>query len=237
MCVAAIAWAAHPRWHLVAIGNRDEYHLRPAAPLAEWGDGRIAGRDLEAGGTWLGVSPGRFGLVTNLRVPGYPRPGLASRGALVADWLGGKEPTGIEGMNPFNLWLVGTERLTFLTNHPEPYRLELDPGIHGLSNGAHGDRWFKTARLEQALAEWLESGGAEEDLFAALRDPTPESPDPEDTFSSVFIVSPTYGTRCSSVVLVDAEGNGRITERSFDAGGTVTGEVALDFAWHAPPPP
>lgn len=231
MCVAAIAWMAHPRWRLVAVGNRDEYHLRPAAPLSDWGDGRIAGRDLEAGGTWLGVSEGRFALVTNLRVPGYPRPGMASRGALVADWLDGRDPTEIEGMNPFNLWLAGPEGLTFLTNHPEPYRQPLDPGIHGLSNGAHGDRWFKTARLEHALAGWLERGDALEELFAALHDPVPESPDPEDAFSSVFIVNPTYGTRCSSVILVDADGNGRITERSFDAGGAVTGEVALDFTW------
>jgi uncharacterized protein with NRDE domain len=155
----------------------------------------------------------------------------------VADWLEGKDPSGIEGMNPFNLWLASAGQLSFLTNHPEPYRLELDPGIHGLSNGAHGDRWFKTARLEHALAKWLEGDASQEKLFAALRDPTPESPDPEDAFSSVFIVNPTYGTRCSSVILVDAEGNGRIVERSFDAGGAATGEVALDFAWHAPPPP
>lgn len=73
MCVAAIAWAAHPRWRLVAIGNRDEFHARPAAPLARWDNGIVAGRDLEAGGTWLGVSPGRFALVTNYRVDGYPK--------------------------------------------------------------------------------------------------------------------------------------------------------------------
>ena len=93
MCVAAIAWRADPRWLLVAIGNRDEFHARPTAPLARWPDGRvIAGRDLEAGGTWLGVSQGRFGLVTNLRTPGYPKPELASRGALVTDWLRGQAP-------------------------------------------------------------------------------------------------------------------------------------------------
>ncbi len=233
MCVAAIAWAAHPRWRMVAIGNRDEYHLRPAAPLARWDSGLIAGRDLEAGGTWLGVSAGRFGLVTNLRVPGYPRPGMASRGALVTDWLEGMEPGGIEGMNPFNLWLADPGGLSFLTNHPKRQAMRLAPGIHGLSNGAHGDRWFKTARLEQALGDWLQGDAEQETLFAALRDPTPESLDPEDAFSSVFIVNPTYGTRCSTVVMVDAEGNGRITERSFDAGGVVTGEVALDFNWPA----
>ncbi|HQV03715.1 MULTISPECIES: NRDE family protein [unclassified Novosphingobium] len=232
MCVAAIAWRAHPRWPLVAIGNRDEFHERPTAPLAEWADGRIiAGRDLQAGGTWLGVAQGRFGLVTNLRVPGYPRPELASRGALVTDWLRGNAPAEIETMNPFNLWLVDQERLQFVSNHPVPEHMELEAGIHGLSNGAHGDRWFKTARLEAALAEWFATDAAPEVLFDALADRTPQSADPEDAFSSVFIRNPTYGTRCSTVVLVDAQGYGRITERRFDASGERTEETALQFGW------
>ncbi|MCC6925474.1 NRDE family protein [Novosphingobium sp.] len=231
MCVAAIAWNAHPDWRMVAVGNRDEYHARPTAPLAAWGDGVIAGRDLTAGGTWLGVSESRFGLVTNLRVPGYPRAELASRGALVADWLRGAPPVQTQTMNPFNLWLAGPDGLTLYTNHPEPFSMPLDPCIHGLSNGAHGDRWFKTARLEAALADWLGHGSDQAPLFAALRDETTQSPDPEDAFSSVFIVNPTYGTRCSTVILVDAEGRGRITERSFDQSGAVTGAVALTFRW------
>lgn len=236
MCVAAIAWKAHPRWQLVAIGNRDEYHTRPTAPLGPWADGRIlAGKDLQAGGTWLGVSTGRFGLVTNLRVPGYPRPELASRGALVTDWLRGNGPTAIETMNPFNLWIADTGRLEFVTNHPQPHRLELEPGIHGLSNGPRGDRWFKTARLETALAQWLAQDQSADALFAPLADPTPETADPEDAFSSVFINHETYGTRCSTVVLVDREGNGTISERRFDANGAVTGETALDFVWAAQP--
>ena len=86
MCVAAIAWHAHPRWRLVAIGNRDEYHARPAAPLALWDDGSgiIAGRDLVGGGAWLGVSEaGRFVLITNRRGFGDPDPARRSRGELV----------------------------------------------------------------------------------------------------------------------------------------------------------
>lgn len=232
MCVAAIAWAAHPRWRLVAIGNRDEFHARPAAPLARWDAVPIvAGRDLQAGGTWLGVSEGRFGLVTNLRVPGYPRPDLASRGALVTDWLRGREPDAVETMNPFNLWLADRERLRFVSNHPAAEQVTLEPGIHGLSNGARGDRWFKTARLESALEDWLSSDFAVESLFAALADPTPQSPDPEDAFSSVFIRNPAYGTRCSTVVLVDAEGAGRIIERRFDPDGKAAGETELPFRW------
>ena len=232
MCVAAIAWAADPRWPLVAIGNRDEYHERPTAPLAAWADGRIiAGRDLQAGGTWLGVAQGRFGLVTNLRAPGYPRPELASRGALVTDWLRGNAPAAIETMNPFNLWLADRERLRFVSNHPAAEQLDLSPGIHGLSNGARGDRWFKTARLEAALESWLGTNGDQAALFAALADSTPQSADPEDAFSSVFIRNPAYGTRCSTVVLVDAAGRGRITEWRFDASGEQTGETALEFGW------
>lgn len=232
MCVAAIAWHAHPAFRLIAIGNRDEFHARRAAPLAAWHDAPIiAGRDLQAGGTWLGVCEGRFGLVTNLRVPGYPRPELASRGALVTDWLRGRDPGAVEAMNPFNLWLADRQRLRFISNHPQVEQVDLEPGIHGLSNGARGDRWFKTARLEEALGHWLDGDFEVDALFAALADPTPQSPDPEDSFSSVFIRNATYGTRCSTAVLVDAEGRGRIIERRFDAAGETTGETALDFGW------
>ena len=93
MCILALAWLAHPRWRLVVAGNRDELHARPAAPLARWGkpDHLIAGRDLEAGGTWLGVSEqGCFAVLTNLRGYGPPQPGRASRGALVTDLLAGE---------------------------------------------------------------------------------------------------------------------------------------------------
>lgn len=232
MCVAALAWNADPRWRLVAIGNRDEFHARPTAPLGLWPDGRIlAGRDLQAGGTWLGVSEGRFGLVTNLRVPGYPKAELASRGALVTDWLRGTDPRHTETMNPFNLWLASGDGLGFMTNHPEPYGMQLDPGIHGLSNGAHGDRWFKTARLENGLAAWLKSDQPPQALFEPLRDETPQSADPEDAFSSVFIRNPTYGTRCSTVVLVERNGPGQIIERRFDPEGATVGETTQNFAW------
>lgn len=232
MCVAAIAWNADPRWRLVAIGNRDEFHARPAAPLGRWADGRIlAGRDLEAGGTWLGVGQGRFGLVTNLRTPGYPKAELASRGALVTDWLRGHAPGPEPAMNPFNLWLADEASLQVVTNQPHWQMLELEPGIHGLSNGAHHDRWFKTVRLETALADWLKGHADEDALFAALRDETPETADPEDAFSSVFIRNPRYGTRCSTVVVIDAAGQGRILERSFDPGGAQTGQVELSFGW------
>ena len=95
MCIAVLAWQAHPRWQLVVAANRDEYHARPAAPLARWDDGSgiIAGKDLTGGGTWLGVQEaGRLVLITNFRVARYPEPGRPSRGALVTGLLTGSDP-------------------------------------------------------------------------------------------------------------------------------------------------
>jgi uncharacterized protein with NRDE domain len=233
MCVAAIAWNADPRWRLVAIGNRDEYHARAAAPLARWDDGIIAGRDLEAGGTWLGVSPGRFALVTNRRAEGYPRAGMASRGGLVTGWLLDQDPGDTAAMNPFNLFTAGPDGARLGTNFPAAKAQDLPPGIHGLSNGGLDERWHKIARLERALAGWLDTGTAPEALLDALADETPDPADPDNFLSPPFIRNPGYGTRCSSVIAVDAAGCGTIIERRFDELGLVTGETVLDFSWPA----
>jgi hypothetical protein len=233
MCVAAVAFRAHPRWRLVVIGNRDEFHERRTAPLAKWESGVIAGRDLQAGGTWLGMAEnGRFALVTNLRAEGYPQSHLASRGALVTEWLAGREQAAPETMNPFNLFCADAEAAWHISNHPEPLRRALEPGIHGLSNGAHDEPWAKTRVLKAALGDWLDLG--EEDtapLFTALRDESElHGPGPEQRFSSVFIRHPLYGTRCSTVVMIDAAGHGRILERRFDAEGNTAGETEIPFA-------
>ncbi len=236
MCVAALAWRAHPRWRLVAIGNRDEFHARPTAPLARWDNGILAGRDLQAGGTWLGVTEaGRFALVTNRRAEGYPLAGMASRGALVTDWLLDNPPGDPAAMNPFNFFAVSPARAELQTNHPAPARSMLAPGIHGLSNGAPDDRWHKTARLEAALADWLGCDQASACLLSALADETRDPADPDNAFSAPFIRHNEYGTRCSSVVAVDQAGRGVIIERSFDAAGAVSGEVTLGFDWPSQP--
>jgi len=232
MCVAAIAFRAHPRWRMVVIGNRDEFHERPTAPLAQWESGVIAGRDLQAGGTWLGVAAnGRAALVTNLRVEGYPQAHLASRGALVTDWLAGHAPAAPETMNPFNLFCADALAAWHLTNHPQPLRRTLEPGIHGLSNGVHDAPWAKTRALEAALEVWLEAGSTDPArLLAALRDETKlPGAGPEPRFSSVFIRHPVYGTRCSTVVMIDADGRGQILERRFNADGTAAGETGISF--------
>lgn len=235
MCVAAIAWEAHPRWRLVAIGNRDEFHARPAAPLDRWDNGILAGRDLEAGGTWLGLSAGRFALVTNYRVEGYPLPHLASRGGLVTGWLLDEFPDDLAGMNPFHLFAVGPDGAAHLSNHPSPARTPLGPGVHGMSNGGFDDRWSKTMRLEAALERWLARDEAPEALFGALADRTrdgagdPGGPMPE--FSGVFIANETYGTRCSTVIAIDHAGRGVIAERRFAPDGDEAGHTELEFDW------
>jgi uncharacterized protein with NRDE domain len=236
MCVAAVAWNAHPRWRLVAIANRDEYHERPAAPLARWDSGIIAGRDLEAGGTWLGVTAaGRFALVTNFRLPGYPRPGMASRGGLVTDWLAGRDTPDIAAMNPFHLIRADASGAWHVSNHPAAAQ-PLAPGIHGVSNGVFDQPWAKTRLLTAALKHWLEQGDDHTaPLFAALADetllpPEPDSEGPDQPFSPVFIRNPLYGTRCSTVVLIGHGGRGAVAERRFDVDGRMTGETAVEFA-------
>ncbi|KMS59935.1 hypothetical protein V474_12255 [Novosphingobium barchaimii LL02] len=250
MCVAAIAWDSHPEWLLVAIGNRDEFHTRPAAPLARWQDGSgiIAGTDLTACGTWLGVTEAkggrsaRFALITNYRVPEGAQPGRPSRGKLVTDLLAGTPPIALgeemARMNPFNLIFVDGGRASFLTNHPKVEMRALSAGIHGLSNGGFDVPWPKTMRVGQAITDWFAAG--EKDfgpLLAALRDekpaPHPERPElgPEPRFAPVFIRNETYGTRCSTVIAVDRQGQGIIIERSFDALGRHRGEVRIGFAW------
>ena len=247
MCIAAMAWRAHPRWQLVVAANRDEYHARAAAPLARWDDGSgiLGGRDLVGGGTWLGLhEAGRFVLVTNFRVPGYPLPGRPSRGGLVTGLLSGERhqeaPT--EPYNPFSIFAVSGGEAWLIGNHPEPRQQLLPPGIHGLSNGAYELPWPKTRQLGFALEGWLAEGTDDAaPLLAALRAETPlpsaALPDagagafPEPRQAPVFIRDETYGTRCSTLVMVDAEGRGRMIERRFDAAGRASGDTELEFSW------
>ena len=241
MCVAAIAWNAHPRWRLVVVPNRDEFHERPSAPLSRWqGEaGVIAGRDLRAGGTWLGVSEaGRFALVTNYRLPGYPRADRASRGGLVSGWLEQRELPELAAMNPFNLFVADTAGAAHVTNHPDAAHTALTPGVHGLSNGPLAPAWSKTRSLCHALSTWLDAG--EDDhapLFDALRREAPAPPphwaedEPEPRFAPVFIRDPAYGTRCSTVIAIAADGSGTIVERGFDGHGAPIGEARFAFSW------
>jgi uncharacterized protein with NRDE domain len=251
MCVLALAWQAHPRWQLVVAGNRDEFHARPAAPLARWEDRPqlLAGRDLQSGGTWLGVSDeGRFVVVTNLRGYGMPEAGRPSRGALVTDLLGGADPAlvPIDAYNPVNLIEVDSDQAHFLSNRPDAIRTRLAHGLYGLSNGTLDEPWPKTLQLKSTLLDWcmgpaddpalLLDGLREEKLPDIGMDPAIPSDVPQEpNHSPIFIRNAVYGTRCSSVVAIDREGRGIIIERRFAPSGEAVGETRLSFVWPVQP--
>ncbi|MCE5233229.1 MAG: NRDE family protein [Mizugakiibacter sp.] len=251
MCLIAAAWLAHPRWRLLLAGNRDEYHARPAAPAARWADAPqvLAGRDLEAGGTWIGVSEaGRACVVTNFRDPRADMGGR-SRGLLGAGFLRDAAPVGAwaealaaraAGYRPFNLLLFDRDAARYVGNHPVARVEALAPGVHGLSNGALEARWPKTERLTAALQAWLARGDDDfVPLFAALADaaPAPDAALPhtgidlelERRLSAPFIRGERYGTRASTVIALGHDGTGVLVERRFGPGGRADGETALRF--------
>ncbi len=233
MCVVAIAWAAHPKWRLVVAGNRDEYHARASAPLARWEDlpHIVAGRDLLSGGTWMGVSEaGRFAVVTNIRNPEGPDAAKMSRGALVSDWLAqGSAPDRLDAFNPFNLILGDADSLEYLANRPGDVREPLAAGIHGLSNAIANEHWPRKDRLNSMMADWRKGAADQpEQLLECLADASV----PDRDAHPIFIKSPVYGTRCSTVVAIDNEGVGLIIERGFDADGLAVAESRLNFSWH-----
>jgi uncharacterized protein with NRDE domain len=238
MCIAAVAWNAHPRWRLVVAANRDEFHVRPATLLARWNDGSgiIAGRDLRSGGTWLGVSEaGRFALVTNFRAPEFTRPDRPSRGALITGLLGNANPADvpISEYNPSNVLWAAPDSAMVLSNYPQDIRQPITNGVHGLSNGGFDDSWPKTRQLCSGLSQWLEQDLDDfAPLFGALRDDAAiVGPGPEAKLSGVFINDPEYGTRCSTVLAIDHQGRGVVTERGFDSAGEVSGEATVSFTW------
>jgi uncharacterized protein with NRDE domain len=233
MCVVSIAWRAHPEWQLVVAGNRDEYHARASAPLAHWDDepAILAGRDLVSGGTWIGVSEaGRFSVVTNIRNADGPDPDKLSRGALVGNWLRRAElPQRLDQFNPFNLIVAGPHGLRYLANRPMAINDALPTGIHGLSNAVANEHWPRKDRLNNVMASWLQGSSHSLD---ALLDALTDQHLPDRDSHPIFISSPVYGTRCSTVVAVDNEGRGQIVERTFYAAGLPIGDRRLSFTWH-----
>jgi uncharacterized protein with NRDE domain len=146
MCLLVLAWQAHPRYRLVVAANRDEFHERPTAPLAKWPAPQdlLAGRDLRAQGTWLGLDRRRhFGVITNFRELQRPRPEAPSRGALIPRYLGGEDSAGafLSRLKPeaprysgFNLLLTDGDSLWYASNRAEGFARPLPPGVYGLSN-------------------------------------------------------------------------------------------------------
>lgn len=233
MCLIALAWRAHPEYPLVVAANRDEFYARPTAALARWSDHPqiIAGRDLEAGGTWLGVSDrGRFAAITNVREPGMAQ-GERSRGELTRAFLAGNESAltfahGIENerYSGFNLLLSDGDELVYCSNRDGPPR-SLAPGIYGLSNHLLDSPWPKLLAARHALGDALGHLPDTSPFFDLLadREIVPDSELPttgvslewERLLSAIFVQSETYGTRASTVLWRRGDGQITIAERSF----------------------
>jgi uncharacterized protein with NRDE domain len=250
MCLAVVALDAHPRFALVVAANRDEYHARPTQAAHWWPEGLLGGRDLAAGGTWLGLTrAGRFAFLTNVRDPARHDPSAPSRGELVPRVLASAEPV-LQALdaarrdgqrhNGFNL-LAGDVAHAGWTSNRVLGVGALARGLYGLSNASLDVAWPKVTRTRRAVERWIDSGDDDlAPLFDALGDRTPardaELPSTgvalewERLLSAPFITSARYGTRSSTLVAIDRDGNARFIERSFAPDGSPTDEVDVRFA-------
>lgn len=251
MCLISAAWRYSEEYPFVFVGNRDEYHARPSAAADWWDDAPdvLAGRDLVAGGSWLGVNRrGKFAVVTNR--PDLPAPGqdALSRGALVAEQLtdGQAHPDWRRNLERDAQRYGGFSLLTGTINPQAPGELycysggngidelealSLKPGVFGLSNTALEHSWPKLIWLNLQIGALLDKPNAVvEDLFALLlrRDPVPDADD-EGISARPFIVGDEYGTRSATVIMVNQKSQCLFIERRFGPGGTPLGETCEQF--------
>ncbi|HEY0543771.1 MAG TPA: NRDE family protein [Pyrinomonadaceae bacterium] len=251
MCIILFAYKTHPRYRLILAANRDEYYARPTERAAFWKvDGEIlAGRDLERGGTWLGVTKGgRFAAVTNFRDPSALKKDAPSRGHLVSDFLRGHDaPSNYlskiaaisASYNGFNLIAGDARQLCYHSNREAGVR-ELQPGVYGLSNHLLDTPWPKVEKGKRALSEIVREGAevSRAELLQVLADDaraddsslpqTGISLEYERALSPVFIQTPVYGTRSSTLLLIDSEESITFVERAFEHEGQAS-DVSFQF--------
>ena len=252
MCLLAVAFQTQIDCPLIVTSNRDEFYRRPTEPMHWWPDAPIlAGRDAEAGGTWMGLSrSGRFAAVTNFRqlVAGaIPETKALSRGHLVTDFLSSEKTVeqwadSITATMPdyggFNLLLYDGLSLLYLNNHNGARQL-LEPGIYALSNHFLDSPWPKVDHAREQLRRAIEVGqigaGQLSDLIATLSlektyplELLPDTGVPKDLeaqLSSPFIVADGYGTRASSAIIISKQGGIVVAEHCFEAGETLGTQV------------
>jgi uncharacterized protein with NRDE domain len=238
MCLIVLAYRSHPDYGLIVGANRDEFYERPTAPASFWEDAPqvLAGRDLRGGGTWLGITrEGRFAAVTNYRDSSSARAGAPSRGLLVSEFLKGRSHPAAylralaavaDQYNGFSLF-VGDSRALYYYSNREGRIRHLAPGLYGLSNHLLDTPWPKVERSKQALAALIRQNTARlpEAILGFLADRAQAAdvllPDTgvglerERALSPLFISTPIYGTRSSTVLLVGNNGEVTFYERSF----------------------
>lgn len=237
MCLIVFAQDYHPRYRLILAINRDEFHERPTAQAGFWPEAPhvLAGRDLQRGGTWFGVSTtGRVAAVTNFREPHGGQHHSKSRGMLVFDYLKGDEPAeeyleriGYDAASygGFNLLLGDAGRLFHYSNRGTGVA-SIPPGIHGLSNHLLDTPWPKVVTARQRLEKLLQQDEPQpEDLLSLVSDsstfPDPLLPDTgvglerERLLSSLFICGDDYGTRSTTILMIDRKNRFTFLERSY----------------------
>lgn len=251
MCLIFLGWRTHPDYPLVVAANRDEFHARPTAAAQYWEEAPhlLAGRDLEGGGTWLGVTrTGRFAALTNYRSARVQRTDAPSRGRLVSDFLLSR--TGprayVDALqaraadyNGFNLLVADEGRLHWYSNRGGDAR-ELAAGVYGISNDLLDTPWPKVERGKRRFEEV--TGAATIDvsaLFDLLMDrqiaedaalpDTGIGLERERVLSPIFITAGAYGTRSSTVLLIGADGDVEFHERSHAPGSDAPGALTYAF--------
>lgn len=241
MCLIVFAWKVIPGVPLIAAANRDEFYERASAPAGAWAEHPkvYGGRDLRAGGSWMGITHegsghSRFAAITNIRSPQDRRSDAPSRGALVADYLAGSMSAqeyvsqikaGSEAYNGFNLVLGDSDTLIWFSNRGDGDQrngLPMEPGIYGLSNALLDAPWPKVLKTKAQFASLLCQGAPDEAYFEMLADTTrapdfrlPDTGVPLDlerVLSAVCIETPGYGTRTSTVVKLYADAPGELHE-------------------------
>jgi uncharacterized protein with NRDE domain len=250
MCLILFAWRAHPMHVLVVAANRDEYFDRPSRAAAFWDDAPevLAGRDLTARGTWLGVTQaGRFASITNYRNPAERMATAPSRGRLVTDFLTAAcrpsayftsvAPQAHE-FNGFSMLAADRNSLAFFSNREGAVR-NVEPGVHGLSNHLLDTPWPKVEQGKERLGALLERPFDPEAYLQLLGNTEPaRDPHLPDTgvgiewerrLSSIRIAGGHYGTRCSTVVRIGTDGKAEFWERSYGREGGAMGTVHFGF--------
>jgi uncharacterized protein with NRDE domain len=251
MCIIFLAWQRHPAYSLVVAANRDEFHARPTAPAGFWEDAPqlLAGRDLQGGGTWLGVTrSGRFAALTNYRRGDGNVANAPTRGRLVSDYLLSDLRPGdylqplverASAYNGFNLLVGDTDSLHWFSTHGgEPRTLE--PGVYGVSNDLLDTPWPKVARGKKSFETLLDARDIDPPaMFDLLTDREiavdEQLPDTgiglarERVLSPIFITAGDYGTRSSTVLLIGADERAAFHERTHTPGSDATGTLTYAF--------
>ena len=251
MCILFVANGIREDYPLIVAANRDEFFARPSREAHFWEDhpSVLAGRDEQAGGSWLGINrEGRFAAVTNFRIPSKHSNSAASRGELISRFLTGEESPGhyrenverqYAAYNPFNL-VVGDASKLYVFSSEAPGFRPLEAGCHPISNGPPDDHWPKMSRGTAALRVYLEQAPEVDPSYLAglLRDstraPQHELPDTgigeagEHALSSIFIDTldlggGQYGTRTSTVLLFNHQ-EIHFYEYNYQAGGVMAGQ-------------